>query len=183
MPMLRQLAKEIEPEPFLSQLPHKYHEENQLHVILVNRIKDFDECLIRVELFLNYVNNWATCDTLRPRCFAKHLDKLQIHVERWMLESHEYAVRLGIGLLESFYMDKAFQSEHLEMVAKIDRTEYYIRMMQAWYFATALAKQWDTALPLVEKLSQWVRHKAIQKACESFRVSEEHKAILRTMKQ
>ena len=182
MPMLRQLAKEIEPEPFLRQLPHKYYEENQLHAILINRMKDFDECLIYVDLFLYHVNNWATCDTLRPRCFAKHLDKLQIHVERWMLESHEYAVRFGIGMLESFYLDEAFRKEHLEWVTRVNRPEYYVRMMQAWYFATALAKQWEATLPVVEKLPQWVRHKAIQKACESYRVSEEHKAILRTMK-
>ena len=179
MPALRALAKEIEPEPFLSTLPHRYYEENQLHAILLSGMKDYDRCLREVERFLPYVDNWATCDGLRPRCFAKHTDELQPFVQRWLAAKHEYTVRFGIGVLEAFFLDKAFQPKQLQWVANIHREEYYIKMMQAWYFATALAKQWDAALPCLDRLTPWVRRKTIQKACESFRVPDNHKAILK----
>ena len=182
MPALRKLAKEIEPAPFLATLPHRYYEENQLHAIILSGIKDYALCLRKVECFLPYVDNWATCDGLRPRCFAKHTDDVLTHMQRWLTSEHEYTVRFGIGVLEAFYLDGAFSPEQLQWVADIDRKEYYIRMMQAWYFATALAKQWDTALPLVPDLTDWVRRKTIQKACESYRVSDEHKTLLRSMK-
>ena len=164
MPALRALAKEIEPEPFLSTLPHRYYEENQLHAILLSGMKDYDRCLREVERFLPYVDNWATCDGLRPRCFAKHTDELQPFVQRWLAAKHEYTVRFGIGVLEAFFLDKAFQPKQLQWVANIHREEYYIKMMQAWYFATALAKQWDAALPCLDRLTPWVRRKTIQKA-------------------
>ena len=179
MPALRALAKEIEPEPFLSTLPHRYYEENQLHAILLSGTKDYDRCLREVERFLPYVDNWATCDGLRPRCFAKHTDELQPFVQRWLAAKHEYTVRFGIGMLEAFFLDEAFRPEQLQWVAALRRDEYYIKMMQAWYFATALAKQWDTTLPIVATLPDWVRRKTIQKACESFRVPDNHKAILK----
>ena len=182
MPNLRQLAKEIDKEHLLATLPHRYYEENQLHAIVLSGMKDYDECLRQVERFLPFVNNWATCDGLRPRCFAKHTEELQPHIRRWIASEHEYTVRFGIGILEAFFLDKAFRKEHLQWVAAIKREEYYIRMMQAWYFATALAKQWDATLPVVETLPDWVRRKAIQKACESFRVSDDHKAILKSTK-
>ena len=182
MPNLRQLAKEIDKEQLLATLPHRYYEENQLHAIVLSGMKDYDECLRQVERFLPFVNNWATCDGLRPRCFAKHTEELQPHIRRWIASEHEYTVRFGIGILEAFFLDKAFRKEHLQWVAAIKREEYYIRMMQAWYFATALAKQWDATLPVVETLPDWVRRKAIQKACESFRVSDDHKAILKSTK-
>ena len=178
MPMLRTLAKEIESAPFFEALPHKYYEENQLHAILLSGMKDYDECLRQVERFLPYVDNWATCDGLRPRCFAKHSDDVLTHVARWLASEHEYTVRFGIGVLEAFFLDKAFQSEQLQWVAAIHREEYYIKMMQAWYFATALAKQWDATLPVIAVLPEWVRRKTIQKACESYRVSDEHKRIV-----
>ena len=180
MPQLRQLAKEIAAEPFLAELPHKYYEENQLHAILLSGMKDFGCCLREVEQFLPYVDNWATCDGLRPRCFAKHTDEVLPFVQRWMASEHEYTVRFGIGVLEAFYLDKAFRHEQLQWVAAIRREEYYIRMMQAWYFATALAKQWDATLPVISTLPDWVRRKSIQKACESFRVPQEHKVQLRS---
>lgn len=179
---LRALAKEIEPEPFLSTLPHRYYEENQLHAILLSGMKDYDRCLREVERFLPYVDNWATCDGLRPRCFAKHTDDVLTHVQRWLKAEHEYTVRFGIGVLEAFFLDEAFRSEQLQWVANIHHEEYYIKMMQAWYMATALAKQWDATLPLVATLPDWVRRKTIQKACESFRVPADHKAILHNMK-
>ena len=182
MPNLRLLAKEIDKEQLLATLPHRYYEENQLHAIVLSGMKDYDECLRQVERFLPFMNNWATCDGLRPRCFAKHTEELQPHIRRWIAAEHEYTVRFGIGILEAFFLDKAFRKEHLQWVAAIKREEYYIRMMQAWYFATALAKQWDATLPVVETLPDWVRRKAIQKACESFRVSDDHKAILKSTK-
>lgn len=179
MPMLRQLAKEIEADSFLNELPHKYYEENQLHAILISGIKDYQECLRQVERFLPFVNNWATCDGLRPRCFAKHTEELLPHIKRWLHLIREYTVRFGIGVLEAFFLDNHFSNEHLGWVASIHREEYYIRMMQAWYFATALAKQWDSTLPVIATLPEWVRRKAIRKACESFRVSNEHKELLK----
>ena len=182
MPALRALAKEIEPLPFFETLPHKYYEENQLHAILLSGMKDYDECLRQVECFLPYVDNWATCDGLRPRCFAKHPEDVLVHVRRWLAAEHEYTVRFGMGVLEAFYLDKAFHAEQLQWVAAIRREEYYIRMMQAWYFATALAKQWDATLPVIATLPDWVRRKTIQKACESFRVPQEHKSILRDLR-
>ena len=181
MPALRQLAKEIDAESLMADLPHRYYEENQLHAILLSGMKDYDNCLVQVERFLPYVNNWATCDGLRPRCFAKHTDDVLKHVKKWLQSMHEYSVRFGIGVLEAFYLDKAFCKEQLQWVAAIDRDEYYIRMMQAWYFATALAKQWDETLPIIPTLPDWVRRKSVQKACESFRVNDEHKAIIRNL--
>ena len=180
MPLLRQLAKEVEVEPFLAELPHKYYEENQLHAILLSGMKDYGECLRQVERFLPYIDNWATCDGLRPRCFAKHTADVLVHVRRWLAAEHEYTVRFGMGVLEAFFLDKAFGPEQLQWVAAIQREEYYIRMMQAWYFATALAKQWDATLPVIAGLPEWVRRKTIQKACESFRVPQEHKDYLRS---
>ena len=182
MPALRRLAKDINADALLVALPHRYYEENQLHALLLSGMKDYDECLRQVERFLPHVDNWATCDGLRPRCFARHTGELTPHIRRWMAARHEYTVRFGIGILEAFYLDTAFNEEQLRWVAAIDREEYYIRMMQAWYFATALAKQWETTLPVITTLPDWVRRKAIQKACESFRVSAEHKDILRTLK-
>ena len=180
MPQLRALAKEIEPLAFFETLPHRYYEENQLHAILLSGMKDFACCLQEVERFLPYVDNWATCDGLRPKCFAKHTVELLPNVKRWLASKHEYTVRFGIGVLEAFFLDKeAFEAEQLRWVAIIDREEYYIKMMQAWYFATALAKQWDATIPVVCDLPDWVRRKTLQKACESFRVSEINKLVLR----
>ena len=182
MPDLRRLAKEIDPAELLASLPHRYYEENQLHAILLSGMKDYVDCLRQLERFLPYVNNWATCDGLRPRCFAKHTDELLPHIRRWLNSKHEYTVRFGIGILEAFYLDSAFREEQLRWIAAIEREEYYIRMMQAWYFATALAKQWDATMPVIPTLPDWIRRKTIQKAGESFRVSDEHKEILRNIK-
>ena len=180
MPQLRQLAKEIDKTTFLAVLPHKYYEENQLHAILLSGMKDYDECLRQVERFLPYVDNWATCDGLRPRCFTKNTSDVLSHVRQWLASDYEYTVRFGIGVLEAFFLDKAFHPEQLQMVAAIRREEYYIRMMQAWYFATALAKQWDATTPVIATLPEWVRRKTVQKACESYRVPQEHKDYLRS---
>lgn len=179
MPDLRKLAKEIDPTLILASLPHRYYEENQLHAIILSGMKDYKLCLEEIQRFLPFIDNWASCDVLRPRCFAKHTDELLPFVKRWLNAKHEYTVRFGIGILEAYYLDDAFSKEQLQWVATIDREEYYIRMMQAWYFATALAKQWEATLPIISNLPGWVRRKTIQKACESFRVSKEHKAILK----
>ncbi len=168
--------------PFLSELPHLYYEENQLHAIILSGIKDYALCLREVERFLPFVDNWATCDGLRPRCFAMHTADVLAHVQRWLASNHEYTVRFGIGVLEALYLDGAFSPEQLQWVAALRRDEYYIKMMQAWYFATALAKQWDAVLPSLDRLTPWVRRKTIQKACESYRVSDDHKVLLRSMK-
>lgn len=180
MPQLRLLAKEIDAVPFMKTLPHRYYEEYQLHAILLSGMKDLGICLSEVERFLPYVDNWATCDGLRPRCFAKHTEELLPYVQRWLTSEHEYTVRFGIGVLEAFFLGDAFVPGQLRWVASVSRDEYYIKMMQAWYFATALAKQWDATLPVVGTLPEWVRRKTIQKACESFRVPQAHKDYLRS---
>lgn len=180
MPQLRAFAKEIDPDSFLKVLPHRYYEENQLHAIILSGMKDYDGCIREVERFLPFVDNWATCDGLRPRCFVRHTDDVLARVGRWLSSEHEYTVRFGIGILEAFFLDKAFKADYLDWVAEIEREEYYVKMMQAWFFATALAKQWDATLPVISTLPDWVRRKTIQKACESFRVPEERKRVLRT---
>lgn len=182
MPDLRALSKEIIAEgvmhDFLSTLPHRWYEEYVVHAILVSGIKDYADCMQQVDMLLPFVDNWAVCDALRPRCFAKHSEELLPHIRRWMSSPHEYTVRFSIGMLEAYYLENAFSPKHLHWVASLRREEYYIRMMQAWYFATALAKQWDSTFPVIPTLPDWVRRKTIKKACESFRVSQEHKEML-----
>lgn len=189
-PQIAQLARELrgstEAEAFTSALPHRYLEENGLHAALVNQIKDYDAALAAVERLLPYVDNWATCDSLSPAVFGKaaYAENLHGKAVGWMASEHEYTCRFGIGMLMRHFLDGAFRPDDLGRVAAIDREEYYVRMMQAWYFATALAKQWDVAEPYMHpgRMGEWVRRKAIQKACESFRVSDGHKAALRSMK-
>jgi 3-methyladenine DNA glycosylase AlkD len=182
MPALRLLAKEVDAERLLSTLPHRYYEENQLHAIVLSGIKDYGRCMAEVERFLPYVDNWAVCDGLRPKCFAKHTNELIPYIRRWMASEHEYTVRFGIGILEAFYLGKAFSREQLQWVAAIEREEYYIRMMQAWYFATALAKQWEDTVTIIPILPNWVCRKTIQKACERFRVDSDHKEYLKKLR-
>ena len=198
-PQLRALAKELKnnAEDFLSVLPHRYHEENMLHAYLLCEEKKYEIVVEETERFLPYIDNWAVCDSLAPRIFARHKVELLPHIERWMTAEHEYTVRFGIGMLMRHFLDGDFRPEYLKRVAAIDREEYYIRMMQAWYFATALAKQWDATLPLFvthpnpsregtrdgkQMLEWWVRSKSIQKALESYRVNDKHKAILRKLR-
>lgn len=187
-PELRYLAKELtgskQAEHFINELPHKYIEENQLHAFIISLIKDYDACIQEVERFLPYVDNWATCDQLSPKCFGKHRYELLPNIEHWIGSMHEYSVRFAIGMLMRHFLDDAFESRFLDSVASIRREEYYIRMMQAWYFATALAKQYDAALPYIEqrKLAQWTHNKAIQKAIESYRVTSEHKEKLKSLR-
>ncbi|MBQ8802726.1 MAG: DNA alkylation repair protein [Tyzzerella sp.] len=187
-PQLRKFAKEFAKsdkcEAFLNALPHQYYEENNLHGFLIEMGKDYDVVVERIEKFLPYVDNWATCDMMRPKVFKKHLPELFQKIQKWIASDHVYTVRYGIGMLLSFYLDDAFEREHLEMVANIRSEEYYVNMMIAWYFATALAKQYEATLPYIEekRLDTWAHNKAIQKAIESYRVTDEQKAYLRTWK-
>ena len=187
-PDLRKLAKEIiksaDYELFLNDLPNKYFEENQLHAFIISEIKDFDKCIEEVNKFLPYVDNWATCDQMSPQVFQKNHDKLLSHIKLWINSKETYTIRFGVSMLMRNYLDDNFKVEYLEMVSKIKSDEYYVNMMRAWYFATALAKQYDKTISYIEnnKLDTWTHNKAIQKAIESYRVTDEHKDYLRSLR-
>ena len=189
VPMLRKLAKELygtaEAEAFLSELPHKYYDENNLHAFLIAQIKDYNSCITEVERFLPYINNWATCDGLSPKIFKKHLPELLEHIKVWLASDETYTVRFAIGMLMQFYLDDAFDLQCSDMVAAVKSEEYYVNMMIAWYFATALAKQYDAVLPYLEnhKLDIWTHNKTIQKAIESYRITDDQKKYLRGLKR
>lgn len=184
-PILRKLAKELagtaEGEAFLRDLPHTYYEENNLHAFLLEQIRDYDTCIAAIDAFLPYVDNWSTCDGWSPKVLKRHPEELLCKIRQWMASDRPYTVRFGIGMLQRHFLDDRFCSDYLDWVAAIDREEYYVRMMVAWYFATALAKQYDAALPYIRdgRLPRWTHNKAIQKAVESYRVTEEHKAVLK----
>lgn len=171
-------------QKFLSDLPHKYFEENQLHGFVVSGIKDFDQCVAELERFLPCIDNWATCDQTSPACFKKHKAELLPRVKKWIKSKHVYTTRFAIGMLMKHFLDEDFVPEYLEMVAAVKSDEYYIKMEVAWYFAEALAKQWDAALPYIKakRLEAWTHNKAIQKARESFKISDERKELLAGLK-
>ena len=189
-PVLRKFAGEFardhsqEAEAFLKELPHRYYEENNLHMLLVTKIKDYPECLRKVKEFLPYINNWATCDLPAPKCFAKHREELLPEIRSWIASGETYTIRYGIGLLMSFYLDEAFEPEYLELAAGVRSEEYYVNMMIAWYLATALAKQWEATIPYLEerRLPEWVHRKTIQKAVESYRITLEQKVYLKSLR-
>ena len=187
-PMLRAYAKKFgktaDAVTFLEVLPHKYYEENNLHGLLIEQIKDYPACIAAIERFLPYVDNWATCDMIALRTMKKQLDVFIQEVYRWMASDHPYIVRFGIGMLMRYYLDEQFKPEYPEKVAEIKSDEYYVNMMRAWYFATALAKQYDQILPYLEekKLDTWTHNKTIQKAVESYRIASEQKCYLRTLR-
>ena len=188
-PALRVFAKKYgktdEAKEYLQILPHQYYEENNLHGLLIEQIKDYDTCLEELERFLPYIDNWATCDIPRPKCFAKHKTELLPVIKEWVASGNTYTIRYGIGTLMSFYLDEDFKPEYIELVASVQSEEYYVNMMIAWYLATALAKQWDATIPYLEerKLSPWVHRKTIQKAVESYRITEEQKVYLKTLRE
>lgn len=186
MPALRQLAKTFKDKAkqFQNSLPHRYYEENNLHGILVSNIKDINNVIIALDRFLPYVDNWATCDLIAPKVFQDHTEMLMPKVLEWIGSSHIYTVRFGIGVLLRYFLDDAFVPEQLSIVAGIRSQEYYVNMMIAWYFATALAKQYNAALPylLERRLDTWTHNKAIQKAIESYRITPDQKSYLRTLK-
>ena len=184
-PVLRKFAKEFagtsEAEAFLRQLPHRYYEENNLHMMLITGIKDYEKCMEEIQRFLPCIDNWATCDYPAPKCFARHKDQVLEEAKRWISSGETYVIRYGIGMLMRLFLDEDFSSEYLEMTAAVQSQEYYVNMMIAWYFATALAKQWDAAVPYIEqhKLSDWVHRKTVQKAVESYRITPEQKEYLK----
>ncbi len=189
IPVLKALAKEIAvdtdaTQAFLAALPHIYYEENNLHAFLLMRERHFDRCLDEIERFLPHIDNWATCDSLRPPCFSHHSAELRPHIDRWLADAHPYTVRFGIECLMCYYLDVHFTPDTMAAVAAVKSEAYYVNMMIPWYFATALAKRWDDALPYLSdrRLSPWVHNKTIQKACESFRVTQQQKEHLRTLR-
>ena len=180
----KQLYKEGDYQEFLSDLPHMYFDENQLHAFIIAEIKDYDTCIKEVNNFLPHVNNWATCDQLSPKAFKKNKDALLKEIKTWIKSKETYTIRFAMGNLMRHFLEEDFNPKYPEMVAKVKSKEYYVNMMIAWYFATALAKQYEAALPYIEerRLAPWTHNKAIQKAIESRRVSPEHKAYLRNLK-
>ena len=188
-PELRKLSKELakreDIREFLNDLPHQYFDENQLHAFILSGEKDFEKCMEDLERFLPYVDNWATCDQMSPKVFRKNRKKLLESINRWIGSEHTYTVRFAIKMLMEHFLDEDFDPIYPEMVATVRSEEYYIRMMIAWYFATALAKRYDAVLPYLkqEKLDVWTHNKAIQKAVESYRITEEQKIYLKSLKR
>ena len=187
-PMLRKFAKEFgkteESELFLKILPHQYYEENNLHVLLIEQIRDYDKCLEELERFLPHIDNWATCDLLALHMIKKHRDIFIREVYRWMESDKPYIIRFGISMLMRHYLDEGFKPEYPEKVAAICSEEYYVNMMRAWYFATALAKQYEKILPFLEeqRMDIWTHNKTIQKSIESYRITQEQKDHLRILR-
>ena len=204
VPTMRKIAKEFvtsatpaELDKFLNKLPHKYFEENQVHLFVVERIKDREECLHRIEQFLPYIDNWAVCDGKSPKALLKDEAQFLERIQAWIKSNHPYTVRFGVNMLMNYFLDERFDKRFLKWVAGIDESlfnddgraecptdRYYVQMEVAWYFATALAKQWDAAFPYIKgrKFSAWTHAKTIQKACESYRITAEQKEILRKLK-
>ena len=186
-PVLRKLAKEAYLDgydEFLADLPHKYYDENQLHFFIVGMIKDYDACIKRVEEFLPYVDSWAVCDQAGFKQFEPHKSELLEKIRLWITSEHTYTIRFAVNMLMKFYLDDDFDEEYPKMVSAVKNDDYYAKMVVAWYFATALAKQYDSIIPYIEehRLEEWTHRKAIQKAIESYRITDEQKAYLRTLK-
>ena len=204
VPTMRKIAKEfassatpVELGKFLDKLPHKYFEENQVHLFVVERIKDFDECVRRIEQFLPYIDNWAVCDGKSPKALLKDESRFYAKICEWLKSAKPYTVRFGVNMLMAVFLDGRFDKSQLKLVAAIDENlfddagraecptdRYYVQMVIAWYMATALAKQWDATFPYIKgrKLSPWIHNKTIQKACESYRITDAQKKILRGLK-
>lgn len=188
VPEVRKLAKQLKNDPvaeeFLKELPHKYYDENMLHGLLVSEIKDYDRAIDETDRFLPYVDNWAVCDIMSPKVFKKHKAELLDKIKEWSSSSETYTIRFGLEMLMSHYLDDDFRAEYLEIPAGVRSEEYYVNMMIAWFFATALTKQWDSTIPYIEgnRLDKWTHNKTIQKAIESYRITDEQKTYLRTLK-
>ena len=187
-PVLRNMAKELSKSKetvfFLESLPHTYFEENQLHAFILSDMKDYSLCMAALNQFLPFVDNWATCDQMSPKVFRRHRNELLENIRKWIDSGKTYTVRFGIGMLMDHYLDEDFDPAYPEIVAKVRSDEYYANMMIAWYFATALAKQYETVLPIIENrhLDVWTHNKAIQKSTESFRITPERKEYLKSLK-
>ncbi len=180
----RKLAKDPQIEDFLTQLPHRYYDENNVHAFVVEQMKDYEECLAQIQRFLPYVDNWATCDMMAPKVFGQHKAELLTPIRSWITSEETYTIRYGIGMLMRFYLDEDFVPDYLRWVAEVASREYYVNMMRAWFFATALAKQYDRTVPFFEekRLDDWTHNKAVQKACESLRITAQQKKYLRGLK-
>ena len=188
-PEMRAIAKNIfmdtDRDIFLNALPHEYYEENLIHFFVISMIKDFEECIQRVEAFLPYVDCWPVSDQATPKAFRKNHEKLLPYIRKWISSEHVYTARFGIRMLMNEFLGEDFREEYLELVATKKGDDYYLKMMVAWYFATALAKRYDETLPYIENhvLDEWTHRKAIQKAVESYRVTDEHKEYLKSLRQ
>lgn len=188
LPELRKLAKQYrksgEDIAFLHSLPHRHFDENMLHTILIDGMKDYDTAISEIDSYLPYVDNWASCDSMSPKVLSKNLDVTFKKAVEWLKSEHEFTCRYGVLTLMNCFLDDAFRPEILQTVASVDRDEYYVKMIVAWFFATALAKQWVAVLPYLENrvLPDWIHRKAIQKAIESFRITDEQKQYLRSLK-
>lgn len=187
-PEMRKIAKEVFAsdyrDGFLNDLPHKYYEENMIHFFILAMIKDFDQCVQRVEEFLPYVDCWPVSDQASPKVFKKNHQKILLYIKKWISSEHVYTARFGIRMLMNEFLGEDFREEYLELAASKKGEDYYLKMMIAWYFATALAKRYDETIPYIEnrRLDEWVHRKAIQKAVESYRVPEEKKVYLRSLR-
>lgn len=193
MPALRKIAKSLakdasfskeDKNAFLCNLPHEYYEENILHAIMLSDEKDFDVAIEKIEEFLPYIDNWAVCDTFSPKCFEKRVDKLWGYIEKWLCSSKTYTVRFGIVCAMRYYLDEDFSTDKFEKVISVSSNEYYVNMAIAWYVSVGLVKQYDEVLPYIQNntMPKWVHNKSIQKACESFRISNDKKEYLKTLK-
>ena len=188
VPEIRKLAKKYKNDDsvneFLKELPHKYYDENLLHGLIISEIKDYDRCIEEVEMFLPYVDNWAVCDTMSPKIFAKNKDKLIIMIKKWIKSSELYTCRFGIRMLMNHFLKDDYKDEYLELPAAIHTDEYYLKMMVAWFYATALAYRWDDTIKYLDekKLDKWTHNKTIQKAIESYRITDSQKDYLRKIK-
>ena len=189
VPDARKLAKEIykegEYEEFLAKLPHAIFDENMLHGLIISEFKSYEECIDRVDKFLPFVDNWAVCDIMSPKCFKKNKEQLMAKIVEWTKSQHVYTSRFGMEMLMTYFLDEDFEPSYLEIPAKVKLEDYYAKMMVAWFYATALAKQWDDTIPYLEKevLESWTHNKTIQKARESYRISPEQKDYLKTLKR
>lgn len=188
-PVLRKFVKEYKKEPeaaeFLKTLPHQYYDENVLHGFLISELKDYETCVQALDEFLPYVDNWAVCDGISPKVFAKHHKELLPKIREWAASEHVYTSRFGLEMLMTHFLDGDFRPEYLEIPASVHSEKYYLNMMIAWFFATALAKQWEASIPYLEenRLSTWVHNKTIQKARESYRIAPEQKEYLKNLKR
>ncbi|MBQ6285334.1 MAG: DNA alkylation repair protein [Bacilli bacterium] len=186
---LRNLAKRMVKEnnysSFLNDLPHKYFDENQLHVFIISEIKNYDECINYINKFLPFVDNWATCDQMSPKVFKKHKDDLIKYIKKWIKSKKTYTIRFGIGMLMQYYLDNEFKIEYLDLVCNIKSEEYYVNMMKAWFFATSLAKKYDETIKIIENniLDKWTHNKTIQKSIESYRITADEKEYLKGLKR
>lgn len=190
MPRLREIEREFRSSEvkndFLKELPHRYFEENWLHALMISHTNDFSVSIQEIEAFLPFIDNWAVCDSLKPKSFNKVEPKILLsYIRRWIRSKETYTCRFGIEMLMDHFLDKNFERKQLNLVTKVKANDYYVDMMVAWYMATALAKQWDATIRVLEAnlLPTWTHNKTIQKAIESFRISEEKKNYLRTLKR